>query len=549
MPIISADSHAEEPYELFERLPHESTGTVRRESRSARTLRQEGLRPIRRILPPPISVRSNENIASGYGRDRSPCVSPTLGRRSLGRGPRLQDFRIPTMNDWSRRGPWRPLRGFGHRPAARHPGRRPERWRSSGFARSRCPSAFRRCPTTPRLRAVLECARRDGDPGRVSRVHARGESHSRGPGGGELLRRRPHHDFARDRRGDESARHADRFRSAAAPPRAQVCVGRVRHRMARGSSVCWTRFTRNATCGTAPSWISGPASTSGGRDTPPSARRAIATSPESTPHVRSMRLASSTSRTFPHCGRGGLRTAGGVDDLPGSFFSMGGSGTQVSRKTNQMVCATCRHVPRNPNIYRGSTRLPKNSPRGRRVPCWSEEKRQACARDGRDRPRDRRQGFDIGPEPAHHPDIAEALLGRGVPATSPTSGLPTSSSRCAECSRGKAASSRPALRARIPRPDRRSALLLLDGGDAQAGLRHLPARAAEPEHLPGLLPAAEEAALVPQRDLRHRPRARDHLSRGAGGGVVSRVQRLAPGRAGAGVARQDAGDAALPAGK
>ena len=51
-----------------------------------------------------------------------------------------------------------------------------------------------------------------------------------------------------------------------------------------------------------------------------------------------------------------------------SFFSM--------EEAHKLVCATCRHVPQNPNIYRGFYPLPKK-------PHWSHN-----------------EIFDIGPEPA-----------------------------------------------------------------------------------------------------------------------------------------------------
>ena len=58
---------------------------------------------------------------------------------------------------------------------------------------------------------------------------------------------------------------------------------------------------------------------------------------------------------------------GRISDLL-SFFSM--------EEAHKLVCATCRHVPRNPNIYRGFYPLPKK-------PHWSHN-----------------EIFDIGPEPA-----------------------------------------------------------------------------------------------------------------------------------------------------
>ena len=60
-----------------------------------------------------------------------------------------------------------------------------------------------------------------------------------------------------------------------------------------------------------------------------------------------------------------------------SFFSM--------EEAHKRVCATCRHVPRNPNIYRGFYPLPKK-------PHWSHN-----------------EIFDIGPEPAMtSPDVPGA---------------------------------------------------------------------------------------------------------------------------------------------
>ena len=79
MPIISADSHAEEPYELFERLPRKYRDRAPRveEREDGVYVIQEGLRPIRQDIAAANlteedkrrEFRANENIAVGYGRE------------------------------------------------------------------------------------------------------------------------------------------------------------------------------------------------------------------------------------------------------------------------------------------------------------------------------------------------------------------------------------------------------------------------------------------------------------------------------------------------
>ena len=79
IPIISADSHAEEPYELFERLPRKYRERAPRveEREDGVYVIQEGLRPIRQDIAAANlteedkrrEFRANENVATGYGRE------------------------------------------------------------------------------------------------------------------------------------------------------------------------------------------------------------------------------------------------------------------------------------------------------------------------------------------------------------------------------------------------------------------------------------------------------------------------------------------------
>ena len=88
IPIISADSHAEEPYELFERLPRKYRERAPRveEREDGVYVIQEGLRPIRQdIAAANLSeedkrreFRANENITTGYGRESGTDIALRL---------------------------------------------------------------------------------------------------------------------------------------------------------------------------------------------------------------------------------------------------------------------------------------------------------------------------------------------------------------------------------------------------------------------------------------------------------------------------------------
>ena len=92
---------------------------------------------------------------------------------------------------------------------------------------------------------------------------------------------------------------------------------------------------------------------------------------------RAVTEALSDHGSFVATGFAGAEGFGGrIADLL-SFFSM--------EQAHKLVCATCRHVPRNPNIYRGFYPLPEK-------PHWSPN-----------------EIFDIGPEPAMtSPDVPGA---------------------------------------------------------------------------------------------------------------------------------------------
>ena len=88
LPIISADSHAEEPYELFQRLPREYRERAPRieERADGVYVIQEGQRPIRQDVAAGKlteedkrrEFRNNESHATGYGRESGTNVALRL---------------------------------------------------------------------------------------------------------------------------------------------------------------------------------------------------------------------------------------------------------------------------------------------------------------------------------------------------------------------------------------------------------------------------------------------------------------------------------------